>query len=212
MSSNNEVQYEAFRRHDTTPKPYQPRLCWYSLLVLEVDGENSRNKFFLQYRTVVFITPACARNLNGASASEPSPAPQILKHSLIHPANILPQNQTKPSHIQIPNPLSTVRSTHPHLHQNLFLTSRAPGRTVKPFLFFRPMDLCIMRCPSHLISHYSDHLQTKPATHSPPFLKRFHRLALRTEIPSPTQRSDAMRKLRRHSGTRSPHLFLLSPC
>ena len=80
----------------------------------------------MQYRTVVFITPACARNLNGASASEPSPAPQILKHSLIHPANILPQNQTKPSHIQIPNPLSTVRSTHPHLHQNLFLTSRAP--------------------------------------------------------------------------------------
>ena len=99
MSSNNEVQYEAFRRHDTTPKAYQPRLCWYSLLVLEVDGENSRNKFFLQYRTVVFITPACARNLNGASASEPSPAPQILKHSLIHPAAIiLPQNQTKPNH------------------------------------------------------------------------------------------------------------------
>jgi hypothetical protein len=71
----------------------------------EVYGQNSRNNFFLQYRSVVFIIPACARNLNGASASEPSPAPQILKHSLIHPAIILPQNQTKSSYIQIPNPL-----------------------------------------------------------------------------------------------------------
>jgi hypothetical protein len=158
QSSNNEAQYQPFGRHDTTPKAHRPR---YSLLLLflRVWTEFSQQVLLaVSYRTVVYIVPVRGRKhkISGASASQLSPAPQILKHSLIHPANILPKNQTKPNHpifrFQPTRYCTEYPPTPPSKSIPDFPLPRAPGRAEEPFLFLHPMDLCIMH--AHLISSH----------------------------------------------------------